>query len=44
MIQALFPAAERVNVDAGHCPHDENPTDVNNAILDFMAKIHPRSA
>ena len=30
---------ERVDIDAGHCPHDESPEAVNNAILDFAEKV-----
>jgi pimeloyl-ACP methyl ester carboxylesterase len=29
----------RVSVDAGHCPHDENPEEVNQAILDFVGEV-----
>lgn len=39
-IQALYPAAERVNVNAGHCPHDEAPEEVNAAIEAFMQRLH----
>ena len=35
-IQALFPAAKRVNVDGGHCPHDEASGACNAAIRDFL--------
>lgn len=35
-IQALYPKAVRVSVDAGHCPHDEAPAAVNAAIMDFV--------
>ena len=38
-IQALYPQATRINVDAGHCPHDENPLAVNQAINDFMKSL-----
>ena len=38
-IQALYSACERVNIDAGHCPHDEAPESVNAAVLAFMDKI-----
>lgn len=38
-IQALFPAAKRVSVNAGHCPHDEAPEDVNEAIASFMRTL-----
>jgi pimeloyl-ACP methyl ester carboxylesterase len=35
-IQALYPKSQRVNIDAGHCPQDENPQAVNAAIKNFM--------
>jgi len=38
-IQALKPSAKRVSIDAGHCPHDEKPEAVNNAIRDFMVSL-----
>ena len=38
-IQALKPSCKRVSIDAGHCPHDENPEAVNNAIRDFMVSL-----
>lgn len=41
-IQALTREADypvsRVDISAGHCPHDEAPEAVNEAILDFMAE------
>ena len=36
-IQALYPKSQRASIDAGHCPHDENPEAVNKAIRDFIA-------
>jgi pimeloyl-ACP methyl ester carboxylesterase len=30
---------KRVSIEAGHCPHDENPEDVNRAILEFLAEV-----
>ena len=30
---------KRVSIDAGHCPHDENPEDVNKAILEFVGEV-----
>ena len=39
-IQSLYPSALRVNVDAGHCPHDENPEAVNLAITNFMKSLN----
>merc|ERR1711920_275575 len=35
-IQSMYPHSQRVDVDAGHCPHDEQPQEVNRAIKDFM--------
>jgi len=35
-IQHLYPTAIRASIDAGHCPHDENPVAVNAAIRNFM--------
>ncbi|KAL3801124.1 hypothetical protein HJC23_002417 [Cyclotella cryptica] len=30
---------KRVSVDAGHCPHDESPEEVNQAILEFVGEV-----
>jgi pimeloyl-ACP methyl ester carboxylesterase len=38
-IQALYPMAKRVSIDAGHCPHDEHPEAVNAAIFDFIQEL-----
>jgi pimeloyl-ACP methyl ester carboxylesterase len=38
-IQALKPSCTRVSIEAGHCPHDESPEAVNNAIRDFMLAL-----
>ena len=35
-VQAVYPKAQRVSIDAGHCPHDEAPGAVNDAIKAFM--------
>lgn len=35
-VQALYPSAQRVSIDAGHCPHDEAPQAVNTAIRNFV--------
>mmetsp|Transcript_49121 Transcript_49121/g.111401 ORF Transcript_49121/g.111401 Transcript_49121/m.111401 type:complete len:364 (+) Transcript_49121:40-1131(+) len=32
-IQSLKPDAVRISIDAGHCPHDEKPFEVNAALL-----------
>jgi len=37
-IQRLYPAAERVSLDAGHCPHDEVPALVNAALLAWLER------
>ena len=39
-IQELFPKALRTDVNGGHCPHDEVPADVNNAIKEFMTTVY----
>ena len=36
-MQLLYPAASRISIDAGHCPHDEAPQAVNDAIRQFIA-------
>uniref|UniRef100_A0A7R9U128 AB hydrolase-1 domain-containing protein n=1 Tax=Pinguiococcus pyrenoidosus TaxID=172671 RepID=A0A7R9U128_9STRA len=38
-IQSIRPETRRVNLPAGHCPHDEVPTAVNEALVQFMAEI-----
>ena len=38
-IQALKPCCTRISIDAGHCPHDENPKAVNDAIRNFMLSL-----
>ncbi|KAL3917110.1 MAG: hypothetical protein SGILL_004865 [Bacillariaceae sp.] len=38
-IQQLKPSAQRVSIEAGHCPHDEAPEAVNDAIRSFMQKV-----
>lgn len=38
-IQALYPGALRVDVSAGHCPHDEAPEDVNREISRFVDNL-----
>lgn len=37
-IQSIYPPARRVSVNAGHCPHDEDPKVVNHAIQTFIRK------
>jgi hypothetical protein len=38
----LYPAADRVDLNAGHCPHDEVPDEVNNAILKFVQTVEQK--
>lgn len=35
-IQAAYPTADLIYIDAGHCPHDDNPEAVNRALADWM--------
>ena len=37
-MQSIYPAAKRVSIDAGHCPHDENYEAVNDAIRNFVGE------
>jgi pimeloyl-ACP methyl ester carboxylesterase len=39
LIQQLHPAATRVSIDAGHCPHDEAPEAVNEALISWLDTI-----
>ena len=36
---ALGRDVTRVSIDGGHCPHDENPAQVNAALLDWMGRL-----
>eukprot|EP00586_Coscinodiscus_wailesii_P012458 CAMPEP_0172508094 /NCGR_PEP_ID=MMETSP1066-20121228/209172_1 /TAXON_ID=671091 /ORGANISM="Coscinodiscus wailesii, Strain CCMP2513" /LENGTH=292 /DNA_ID=CAMNT_0013285921 /DNA_START=231 /DNA_END=1110 /DNA_ORIENTATION=+ len=38
-IQQLYPSSQRVSIAAGHCPHDEDPEAVNDAIRSFIQQI-----
>ena len=38
-IQALLPSALRINVEAGHCGHDEKPKEFNQEIKNFLQAI-----
>ena len=37
--QKLYPNARRISIDAGHCPMDEAPLEVNKALQDFLASL-----
>ena len=40
MIQSILPGTQRVDLNAGHCPHDETPDEINEEIYKFMKSIH----
>lgn len=39
-IQEIFPKAKRIDIDAGHCAHDEAPEQVNNELVRFLEEIY----
>lgn len=38
-IQAHYPRAERVDLDSGHCPHDDTPEEVNRELLRWVSAL-----
>lgn len=38
-VQRLYPKADRVNVQAGHCPHDEKPDEVTRALMQWIDQL-----
>jgi pimeloyl-ACP methyl ester carboxylesterase len=40
MMEKLYPSAQRVNINAGHCPHDEAPEACNTAMKNFMKSVN----
>ncbi|KAL4436978.1 hypothetical protein ABPG75_004117 [Micractinium tetrahymenae] len=38
-IQKYYPAAERTDINSGHCPHDDTPEEVNSALLRWLAAL-----
>jgi pimeloyl-ACP methyl ester carboxylesterase len=38
-IKSLYPRATIVRLQAGHCPHDEVPEQVNKALLEFANSV-----
>jgi pimeloyl-ACP methyl ester carboxylesterase len=38
-LEEAIPLATKVCIDAGHCPHDEVPEKVNDAIADFVEHV-----
>lgn len=43
-IQQFYPNTSLVNLQAGHCPHDEVPELVNKALLDWLPTIAPKTS
>ncbi|CAJ2635614.1 pheophytinase, chloroplastic [Trifolium pratense] len=41
-IKEFYPKSTLVNLQAGHCPHDEVPELVNKALLDWLATLTPQ--
>ena len=39
-IQAIYPDSKRVSINAGHCPMDEAPHEVNQALNNFLQIVH----
>ncbi|CAN1225534.1 Pheophytinase, chloroplastic [Linum perenne] len=40
-IKEFYPNTTVVNLQAGHCPHDEVPELVNKALIDWLASLNP---
>lgn len=40
-IKEFYPKTTLVNLQAGHCPHDETPELVNKALLDWLTTLTP---
>lgn len=38
-IQSAYPFADRLNIDSGHCPHDDTPELVNGPLLNWVKSI-----
>lgn len=38
-IKEFYPKTSLVNLQAGHCPHDEVPELVNRALLDWLSTL-----
>ncbi|CAL0313283.1 unnamed protein product [Lupinus luteus] len=43
-IKELYPKTTLVNLQAGHCPHDETPELVNKALLNWLSNLTPEEA
>ncbi|KAJ7953024.1 putative Alpha/beta hydrolase [Quillaja saponaria] len=44
LIKEFYPNTSLVNLQAGHCPHDEVPELVNSALLDWLSTLKPEAA
>ncbi|KAF5829848.1 Alpha/Beta hydrolase protein, partial [Dunaliella salina] len=38
-VRALYPSAQLVGLQAGHCPHDDDPVGANAALLDWLKDL-----
>ena len=38
-VKKYYPKADRVGIQAGHCPHDEKPAEVDRILLDWASKL-----
>ena len=38
-VKKFYPKADRVGIQAGHCPHDEKPAEVDRILADWVAKL-----
>jgi hypothetical protein len=38
-ILQLYPEAERVGLQSGHCPHDDTPEEANQALLSWLGRV-----
>lgn len=43
-IKEFYPKTSLVNLQAGHCPHDEVPELVNRALLDWLSNLKPENS
>lgn len=38
-VQRLYPRAEKIGLVSGHCPHDDTPAEVNEALAKWVAQL-----
>ncbi|XP_030523712.1 pheophytinase, chloroplastic [Rhodamnia argentea] len=43
-IKEFYPDTSLVNLQAGHCPHDEVPELVNKALIDWLSTVAPKTS